>query len=172
MARVIRVTVDILDDAVVPEAEAMHLVGQSVKRLLQGVDLNDAMNVTDFAIARVEVIPPRRVASIVPLVVTSMLALMVLAGCNQRSPVAPTQTTQPPVAAPVAPPPGIILAGGTPYTGPTLAHNVPATMPDGTPVWMCETKPRQYALPNGETEWTLDHYIIFGNSGCPEIPID
>jgi hypothetical protein len=89
--------------------------------------------------------------------------------------VAVKEPTAPTAPAPVPTAPvqdAIILADGSPYTGP-LHHNIPAIMPDNMSAgWMCETKPRRYILANGVVEYTLDHYIILGRGGCPDIPID
>jgi hypothetical protein len=43
-------------------------------------------------------------------------------------------------------------------------HNIPATMPDGTVVYVCETQPRQYS-----SGMERDHYIAF--TACPAVPI-
>ena len=43
-------------------------------------------------------------------------------------------------------------------------HNIPATMPDGHVVWMCETQPRGYSA-----GLERDHYI--SSTPCPAEPI-
>jgi hypothetical protein len=52
-----------------------------------------------------------------------------------------------------------------------LHHNIPVFLPDGTAGWVCETQPRRYVV-NGVEEWTLDHYVVLGKQGCPDVPID
>lgn len=99
---------------------------------------------------------------------------LALAGCH--SPIAPTSTertvpeevvvTTPP--APPAPPAG----GGPGAGGPAgpIHHNIPATMADGTVVWLCETQDREYYDPRtGATGVERDHYIQ--STPCPEEPI-
>lgn len=49
-------------------------------------------------------------------------------------------------------------------------HNFPATMPDGTTVWVCATQPREYIVEGRTLPPTIDHYIQDGP--CPDRPID
>lgn len=55
MARVVRVVLDIYDDDLIPEVEVVACVRESVQRLLQGLDLNDAMHTDEFNIVSVDV---------------------------------------------------------------------------------------------------------------------
>lgn len=48
-------------------------------------------------------------------------------------------------------------------------HNIPATMEDGSLVWVCETQPRPYTGATGTT-FERDHYI--SRAQCPVVPID
>ena len=48
-------------------------------------------------------------------------------------------------------------------------HNIPAIGLDGSVVYLCETKPREY-LVHGVNVGERDHYIQKGP--CPTVPID
>lgn len=80
-------------------------------------------------------------------------AALLFAACN--SPVAPSRTeAQQPKA--------------TKWQSP-LHHDIPAIGLDGTVVYLCETKPREY-LVHGVNVGERDHYIQKGH--CPVVPID
>jgi len=91
-----------------------------------------------------------------------------LVGACSQSFIPTTPTAMVTTQLPTAPPPDARVG----YTGP-VHHNVPFILPDGvTPAWLCETKPRAYTRPDGAVEWTLDHYALLGQGGCPDVPID
>jgi hypothetical protein len=97
--------------------------------------------------------------------------LMMCISCAKHNPIAPTVVAE---VAGVVPDTRPVPDARVGYTGP-VAHNIPVIMPDGVSfAWMCETKPRPYTRPDGQTEWTLDHYItdVNGKTGCPDVPID
>jgi hypothetical protein len=85
--------------------------------------------------------------------------LLLLAGCS-NAPTAPAATETIPLKTMEIPAP--------------IHHNIPATMPTGEVVWVCETLPRTYLRCEADgitcqrtTE--RDHYIQ--STRCPEVPI-
>jgi hypothetical protein len=57
-------------------------------------------------------------------------------------------------------------------------HNLPATMPDGSTVWICTTEPRVYVLEGVAQPPVRDHYVVPSIPGrpamsaCPAQPIE
>jgi len=88
------------------------------------------------------------------------VCLSVLSGCDAKSP-----------AAPSSPEKTVLEADGSSIPGVPLLvyHNIPATMPDGTVMWVCATQRRVYCK-DGTCEKTIDHYIQA--LPCPDIPIE
>lgn len=84
----------------------------------------------------------------ITLRVTPIMFALVVGAAACGSPVAPSQEAPPPL----------------------LHHNVPATMEDGSAVYLCATQPRQYVTPGGQVYLERDHYVQRGE--CPLTPID
>lgn len=62
--------------------------------------------------------------------------------------------------------PEAMRCDGDPCTTPAPRHhNVPASMPDGSIVYLCATMPRPYVLPDGTRQYEEDHYI--STTECP-----
>ena len=88
-----------------------------------------------------------RAATFILWAVLATIAILGLIGC--QNPVAPARVE----ASAIIP----------------LHHNIPATMPDGTVVWVCETQPRAYTPADGRSVMERDHYISWAS--CPAVPI-
>lgn len=89
------------------------------------------------------------------------LACALVGACSSSMvPTAPSVTQ----AAPEVVTPPVITAQIVP-----MHHNIPATMEDGSIVWLCATQPRNYIDAQGRTTLEEDHYIQ--RTQCPDQPI-
>lgn len=93
------------------------------------------------------------------------LACTLVGACSSKMPTAPSvaRAASDEVVATVVPVPVVPVAVGPQH------HNIPATAPDGSVWWVCETQPREYTDAAGRVAMVRDHYLQ--REQCPEIPI-
>ncbi len=101
------------------------------------------------------------------------IPILLLAACSKGGgPTGPSSIPTKEVTYPLPGPPSYRSPSEPWVQEVPLHHNIPTSLPDGTVGWMCETKVRHYVTPDGKSEYLLDHYVILGDAGCPDIPID